>query len=65
MYITFITFIVMLFWCYAAYLRKNDSETRDKGAFALPAFFTFKVLVLAVIISALVFTARLLGHFFT
>ena len=64
MYVTFITFIVMLFWCYAAYLKKNDSVKLKKGVLALPAFFTFKILIIAAFVSALVLVARLLSHFY-
>ncbi|MCJ8268795.1 MAG: hypothetical protein MJK04_05255 [Psychrosphaera sp.] len=64
MFVTFITFMVMLFWLYAAYLRKNDSIKLKQGAFALPGFFTFGVLILGALVSALMLLARLLSHIY-
>ena len=59
--ITILAFIISVFWFYAAYLRKSNSEKLNGGLLALPSFFSFNVLIFAGIISTIIFFIRVVS----
>jgi hypothetical protein len=57
------TFLVSLFWLYAAYLRKAESNKLDSGVMALPKAFTVRKLLLIGAVFQLIFILKLMAYF--
>lgn len=62
-FVTIIMLLASVFWFYAAYLRKIDSDKLKNGAMALPDVFSVKVLITMGVISVSIVGIRLLSLF--
>lgn len=62
-FLTISLLLVSVFWFYAAYLRKIDSDKLKNGAMALPDVFTVKLLISLGVICVSIVGVRLLSLF--